>query len=662
MNVEAPFVPYEGGLPYLFVSYAHVDRPAVYPELQRLQRLGYRIWYDRGIGVGEAWPESVATALLNCSSFLLFATKAASASKNVRDEINLALDTGKPIVAIHLEADALAGGLRLRLGSVQAILKFELSELEFQLRLREALPASLVTQARTAERLDHGRVLGIDFGTTNTVVAIWTGNEPRVILNREGDRSTPSVVAWTPAGEWIVGEAAVAQAHTNYENTFYSIKSKLGTGFEIERGGRSYSAADLVAMILRKLREDAALYLRFDIRKAVVTHPVGFNLARKQELARAFQSAGFEIVRIVPEPTAVSLMYYDPHQRLGKALIYDLGGGSFDVSVVYAETDEIIQCQSVGGDVALGGDDFDRILAEHCLAGFETEHGAMVRNDPAIVRRVMSEVERAKKILCGGAIKAHVELPYLKFHDGSWRHLSQSITLDELVELTKPLVARTLTLCERARAVAIREFPKQLECVILTGLATKVPGIRDELRRRFGLEPLSRVDSAEAVALGAALYGEQLVRGKDGDILLINLLPMSIGVETIEGVLEVLMPANTTTPNTRSRDFEIVGDDERIAHVNIFEGERPMAADNSYWGSIEFAVGPKSGGSRSIELTVSCDANHVVTVSVIHRESGKTRERKFTPSEFAATLDPVSRPEANLQSTIVSRADNTASD
>jgi molecular chaperone DnaK len=662
MNVEAPFVPYDGGLPYLFVSYAHADRPTVYPELLRLHRLGYRIWFDRGIGVGESWPEAIATALLNCSTFVLFASKAASASKNVRDEINLALDSGKPIVAIHLEADALAGGLRLRLGSVQAILKNELTELEYQLRLREALPATLVAQARTAERLDHGRVLGIDFGTTNSVVAIWTGNEPRVILNREGDRSTPSVVAWTTAGEWIVGEAAVAQAHANYDNTFYSIKSKLGTGFEVERGGRRHSAVDLVAMILRKLREDAALYLRFDIRKAVVTHPVGFNLARKKELARAFQLAGFEIVRIVPEPTAVSLMYYDPHRRLGKALIYDLGGGSFDVSVVYAETDEVIQCQSVGGDVALGGDDFDRLLAEHCLVAFESEHGIAVRNDPAIVRRVMGEVERAKKLLSGGATKAYVELPYLKFHDGSWRHLSHSITLDELVELTKPLVARTLALCDRARAVAIREYPKQLECIVLTGLATKVPGIRSELRRLFGLEPLSRVDPAEAVALGAALYGEQLVRGQHGDILLINLLPMSIGVETSDGVLEVLLPANATTPNIRSCVFEIEEDDDPIAHVNIFEGERPMAADNLYWGSLELSVDPKSGGPRSFELTVSCDANLDITVTVKHRESGKTQERKFAASELTATLDPVSRPEANLTFTIDPRVDGAASD
>jgi molecular chaperone DnaK len=641
---DPPFIPCDGDEPFIFVSYAHGDRRRVFEELTRLHRLGYRIWFDRGIRVGDDWPDAIASALDRCSLFLVFMSPAADQSKNVRNEVHFALDTVKNIVAVHLEVTALAPGLRLRLGSMQAIFRHELSNEEYQSRLREALPASLVAQLHTTDRLDTGKILGVDFGTTNSVMAINVGSELRLVLNREGERSTPSVVAWSPHGEWLVGEAAVAQAHTNYANTFYSIKTKLGTGFAVELGGRRYYAHDLAAVILRKMRDDAALYLRQEIQEAVVTHPVRFTRPQKEELILAFQLAGFRAARVVAEPTAVFLGYSAERQNHNKVAIYDLGGGSFDVSII-DEFDGVVECLSVDGDTRLGGDDFDRALADFCFDAFERDHGFRVRDDPLIYRRVLAESERVKKILSGTS-KADIELPYLAFRDNQWFHLHLSVSSTEFIKLTAPLVARSIARCSNALEQA-RVDTKDLAHVILVGLATRMPGLRAELRKFFGQELSYRIDPADAVAIGAAAYGA-IMEGKLKETMLLDIIPFSLGVETKDGAYSVMVPRYTTIPTEKKENFRASRCSELGVNVNVFEGERPMAEENHYLGTIWLE--PESGWDDDsiFEICFNIDANAAVAVSIRSESDGKERSSRYPLSVRQVGLDAGSRPAANV--------------
>jgi|GEM_PF-5109515 len=644
-QVTAPFIPYEGYEPFLFVSYAHADRATVFPELDRLHRLGYRIWYDRGIHTGAEWPEAIAAALKGCRQFVTFLSSAATASKNVRDEIHLALDHHKPMVVIRLDSAPLTGGLELRLGSIQAIRKHELSEEDYRARIRATLLPALVEQPWTSDRLDTGTILGVDFGTTNSVMAIRVGTEAEVILNREGEKSTPSVVAWTPDGEWLVGDAARAQAHRNYANTFYSVKTQLGRGFVVERGGKQYHAHDLVAMILRKLRTDASLYLRQEIRKVVVTHPVGFTHAQKEELVLAYQLAGFEVARVLSEPTAVALTYVRecPDQVVA---IYDLGGGSFDVSIVDVDgvDHELVMCRAVDGDVELGGDNFDQFLADHCLARFEQENGIRVRNDLGVYRRVLDEAERVKKVLSGAPI-AHVELPYLAFRNEQWFHLQMSVSAAAFIAMTAELVQRSIACCSKALAAAKMQA-QQLDNVILVGLATKTPGLRAELRRFFGREPLCRVDPANAVALGAATQAVILETGGRG-VLLIDVTPASVGVETQGGVMSVVIPKNAIIPNKKREKFRATKEVKDCLNINLFAGERPLASDNHYLGSLQFNRPGGWSEHSEVEVEVEYHVGGDITCSVTER--GVSRSVRFSFAQRRENRDPDSRPPANLR-------------
>ena len=297
----------------------------------------------------------------------------------------------------------------------------------------------------------NGTILGVDFGTTNSVMAIPVGSEPRVILNREGERSTPSVVAWTPDNGWLVGQAALAQAHRSYADAFFSIKSKLGTGFSVERGGRRYYAYDLAAMILRKLREDAVMALGHDVRDVVVTHPVRFTWPRREDLILAYQLAGFRVVRMLPEPMAVALAYWAGTQERCQGAIYDLGGGSFDLAVIDAEND-VIECLAIDGDERLGGDDLDRALAEYCLDRFEQDYGFTVRDDQTAYRRTLIEAEQATRGLVS-ASSVPFRVPHLVASNGTWFDLEMEITSQQYIELTAPFVQRWLgALCPRSEA------------------------------------------------------------------------------------------------------------------------------------------------------------------------------------------------------------------
>lgn len=641
------FDPYRGDDPYLFASYGHCDSEFVVAELNRLHRLGYRVWYDRGIRIGRDWADEIEEALRKASVVLVFLSPESIASKNVRDEIHFALDHHKTLVPIYLEKFELQGGMRLRLASTQAILKHKLTPDEFADLVRKTLPASLAN-AHATERTDIGTTLGIDFGTRNSVMAIQMGGRPEVLLNREGRRSTPSVVAWDDGADggagWLTGAPALAKAAVDPANTFLSLKTKLGSDFSVSRGGKTYRAWQLIALFLERLREDASLHLRHDVRKAVVTVPVRFSRVQTEELCQAYAAAGFDVVRVTSEPTAVSLAYgghTDPN--VSTTAIYDLGAGSFDVSILdigsWDDKDGgVFECIAVNGDVRLGGDDFDAVIAELCVRSFEKTHAISLDRSPAILGRILHEAELAK-IALTAATTARVHLPYLVMHNGQWLHLDVTVTRAEFEAAAKPLVDRTIELCEQA----VKKSSKRssIQRVIIAGMATQVPGIRNRVRQCFQHEPVCTVDPGEAVALGAAEHGDSLQRGRDSKRLLIDVQSLPLGVKLENGSFIQLVAENRTLPCGMTERFLAKEARSRGVSAPLFEGLRPLADDNVCLGTLSLPAHPGWKEDELFEVRFDVSENSM-TASLTHPGSGLTRSIVLDlkrPSPTAGDVD-----------------------
>ncbi len=494
-----------------------------------------------------------------------------------------------------------------------------------------------------------GKVIGIDLGTTNSVVAVMEGGEPVVITTAEGSRLCPSVVAFTKTGERLVGIPAKRQAIINPENTVYSIKRFMGRRFEeveqerkmvpyqVVRGpagdarvripvtGREYTPQEISAMILAKLKADAEAYLGEPVTQAVITVPAYFNDSQRQATKDAGKIAGLEVLRIINEPTAAALAYGLDKKKNEKILVWDLGGGTFDVSIL--EVGEgVFEVKSTSGDTHLGGDDWDQRIVNWAVEEFKKEHGIDLREDRQALQRLREAAEKAK-IELSSMMETEINLPFITADASGPKHLQLRLTRARFEQMTKDLLERCIPPFENAlRDANLR--PDQLDEVILVGGATRMPMVQDLVRRLTGKEPNKSVNPDEVVAIGAAIQAGVL-SGQVKDILLLDVTPLSLGVETLGGVMTVIIERNTTIPVRRSQIFSTAEDNQTAVDIHVLQGERPMAADNISLGRFRLdGIPPAPRGVPQIEVTFDIDANGILNVSARDKATG--REQKVT--------------------------------
>lgn len=494
-----------------------------------------------------------------------------------------------------------------------------------------------------------GKVIGIDLGTTNSVVAVMEGGEPVVITTAEGSRLCPSVVAFTKTGERLVGIPAKRQAIINPENTVYSIKRFMGRRFEeveqerkmvpyqVVRGpagdarvripvtGREYTPQEISAMILAKLKADAEAYLGEPVTQAVITVPAYFNDSQRQATKDAGKIAGLEVLRIINEPTAAALAYGLDKKKNEKILVWDLGGGTFDVSIL--EVGEgVFEVKSTSGDTHLGGDDWDQRIVNWAVEEFMKEHGIDLRQDRQALQRLREAAEKAK-IELSSMMETEINLPFITADASGPKHLQLRLTRARFEQMTKDLLERCIGPFENAlRDANLR--PDQLDEVILVGGATRMPMVQDLVRRLTGKEPNKSVNPDEVVAIGAAIQAGVL-SGQVKDILLLDVTPLSLGVETLGGVMTVIIERNTTIPVRRSQIFSTAEDNQTAVDIHVLQGERPMAADNISLGRFRLdGIPPAPRGVPQIEVTFDIDANGILNVSARDKATG--REQKVT--------------------------------
>ncbi|MFC7440639.1 molecular chaperone DnaK [Laceyella putida] len=467
-----------------------------------------------------------------------------------------------------------------------------------------------------------GKVIGIDLGTTNSCVAFMDGNEAVVIPNAEGGRTTPSVVGFSKTGERLVGEAAKRQAITNPEKTIISIKRYMGTDHKVQIDDKAYSPQEISAMILQKLKADAEAYLGETVTQAVITVPAYFNDSQRQATKDAGRIAGLEVLRIINEPTAAALAYGMEKSEDQKILVFDLGGGTFDVSILELG-DGVFEVLSTSGDNQLGGDDFDQVIIDYLVQEFKKENGIDISHDKMAVQRLKDAAEKAKKDL-SGVLTTTISLPFLTADATGPKHLEVTLTRAKFEELSANLIERTMAPTRQALSDA-GLTPNDIDKVILVGGSTRIPAVQEAIKRLIGKEPSKGVNPDEVVAMGAAIQGGVL-SGDVKDIVLLDVTPLSLGIETLGGVFTKLIERNTTIPTEKSQIFSTAADNQTSVDIHVLQGERPMAADNKPLGRFQLTdIPPAPRGIPQIEVTFKIDANGIVHVSAKDKATGKSQ-------------------------------------